>query len=40
MARGIFTENLKFGGVLSRHFAYVETACGRWNDELISAQEK
>jgi hypothetical protein len=38
IARGIFTANRNAGGVLAHHFAYVVAACGRWNDELISAQ--
>jgi hypothetical protein len=38
MARGIFTANRKPAAVLSRHIAYVVAACGRQNDELISAQ--
>lgn len=37
MVRGSLTANRNSGGVPLAHFAYVVDACGRWNDELISA---
>jgi hypothetical protein len=38
MSRGTFTADRNALGVEAAHFPKVDTECGRWKDELISAQ--